>query len=92
MPLEGDRWIVTLAGAARDYPPNDDDGFLTFARSLDHPIIYEHIKDLAPNRQSGPTDAPRTGCVTMTSYHSRRSSSSFLVTPLVLSTPSTARV
>ena len=48
MPLEGDRWIVTLAGAARDYPPNDEDGFLTFARSLDHPIIYEHIKDLAP--------------------------------------------
>lgn len=48
MPMEGDRWIVTLAGAARDYPPNDEAGFLEFARSLDHPIIYDQIKDLQP--------------------------------------------
>ena len=34
VPLEGDRWLVTLAGAARDYPPTDAAGFLEFARSL----------------------------------------------------------
>jgi 2-polyprenyl-6-methoxyphenol hydroxylase-like FAD-dependent oxidoreductase len=46
MPLEGDRWILTLAGAARDYPPNDEDGFLQFARDLNHPIIHDQIKGL----------------------------------------------
>ncbi len=49
MPLEGGRWIVTLAGAARDHPPNDEAGFLAFARSLEHPIIYDQIKDLTPD-------------------------------------------
>jgi 2-polyprenyl-6-methoxyphenol hydroxylase-like FAD-dependent oxidoreductase len=48
MPLEDDRWIVTLAGAARDYPPHDAEGFLQFARSLNHPIIYEQVRDLTP--------------------------------------------
>jgi hypothetical protein len=46
MPLEGERWIVTLAGAARDYPPNDEAGFLAFARELAHPIIYDQVKSL----------------------------------------------
>ena len=31
-PIEGDRWIVTLAGCLKDYPPDDDAGFLDFAR------------------------------------------------------------
>jgi 2-polyprenyl-6-methoxyphenol hydroxylase-like FAD-dependent oxidoreductase len=44
-PLEGDRWIVTLAGAARDYPPIDEADFLEFARSLPSPIVYDSIKD-----------------------------------------------
>ena len=26
-PIEGDRWIVTLAGCLKDYPPDDDGGF-----------------------------------------------------------------
>lgn len=47
-PLEGDRWILTLAGAARDYPPNDEDGFLRFARELQHPVLYEVAKELTP--------------------------------------------
>ncbi len=47
-PLEGDRWLVTLAGAGRDYPPNDDAGYLEFARTLASPILYEAIKDAQP--------------------------------------------
>jgi 2-polyprenyl-6-methoxyphenol hydroxylase-like FAD-dependent oxidoreductase len=40
-PLEGNRWIVTLSGAARDYPPTDERGFLEFARTLAHPILHD---------------------------------------------------
>lgn len=47
-PIEGDRWIVTVAGAGRDYPPTDEAGFLEFARSLRTPILYEAIKDAEP--------------------------------------------
>ena len=45
VPLEGERWLVTLAGAARDYPPTDAAGFLDFARSLPTPVVYEAIQD-----------------------------------------------
>ena len=47
-PVEGDRWLVTLIGADRDYPPNDDAGFLEFARSLPSPCLYEAIRDAEP--------------------------------------------
>jgi 2-polyprenyl-6-methoxyphenol hydroxylase-like FAD-dependent oxidoreductase len=33
-PIEGDRWIVTLAGFHGDNAPADDAGYLTFAESL----------------------------------------------------------
>ncbi|MEH2072277.1 MAG: FAD-dependent monooxygenase [Nostoc sp.] len=46
--VEGNRWIVTLAGVGRDYPPTDEAGFLDFAQSLRSPIIYEAIKDAQP--------------------------------------------
>ncbi|WP_375515630.1 hypothetical protein [uncultured Nostoc sp.] len=41
--IEENRWIVTLTGIGRDYPPTDEAGFLDFARSLRNPIIYEAI-------------------------------------------------
>ena len=47
-PIEGDRWIVTLSGCLKDYPPDDDAGFLDFARSLERPDIFEAIKDAKP--------------------------------------------
>ena len=43
-PIEGNRWIVTLAGCLEDYPPGDDAGFLEFARGLDRPDVYEAIR------------------------------------------------
>jgi 2-polyprenyl-6-methoxyphenol hydroxylase-like FAD-dependent oxidoreductase len=47
-PVEGNRWLVTLAGAGRDYPPTDDAGFLEFARGLRSPILYETIRRAQP--------------------------------------------
>jgi 2-polyprenyl-6-methoxyphenol hydroxylase-like FAD-dependent oxidoreductase len=53
-PIEGHRWMVTLGGYARDYPPTDRDGFLQFARSLRSDLIYRAIRDAEPlSRISG---------------------------------------
>lgn len=48
IPIEGDRWHVTLIGMARDYPPLDEAGFLAFARSLPAGRLYEAIKAAEP--------------------------------------------
>src|SRR5436309_4835185 len=47
-PIEGGYWMVTLAGALRDYPPDDAAGFLDYARSLAQPDLYEAIKEAEP--------------------------------------------
>jgi 2-polyprenyl-6-methoxyphenol hydroxylase-like FAD-dependent oxidoreductase len=47
-PIEGDRWILTLAGYGGDCPPTDEDGFMNFTRSLRSPIIYDAVKGAAP--------------------------------------------
>ena len=46
--VEGNRWLVTLAGNLQDYPPGDEAGFLEFARQLDHPELYSWIRDGSP--------------------------------------------
>jgi 2-polyprenyl-6-methoxyphenol hydroxylase-like FAD-dependent oxidoreductase len=48
IPIEGDRWHVTLLSMAGDYPPTDEAGFLAFARSLPTPQFYEAIKAAEP--------------------------------------------
>ncbi|MDQ7910729.1 hypothetical protein RB614_40155 [Phytohabitans sp. ZYX-F-186] len=48
-PIEGDRWMATLAGIAGDAPPTDDAGFLEFARDLRSPVIYDAIRDAEPD-------------------------------------------
>src|SRR5215203_1243486 len=47
-PVEGNRWIVTLAGVGHDYPPTDEEGFLQFARSLSSPELYRAIERAEP--------------------------------------------
>lgn len=47
-PIEGGRWLVTVAGVMRDYPPTDEEGFLQFAKSLSTPAIYDAIKNARP--------------------------------------------
>ena len=45
VPLEGNRWIVTLVGRHDDKPPSDLDGFLGYAQQLRTPTIYDAIKE-----------------------------------------------
>jgi 2-polyprenyl-6-methoxyphenol hydroxylase-like FAD-dependent oxidoreductase len=50
-PVEGDRWIVTIAGYHGDHPSTDEDANLAFARSLPSPDIagiFEHEQALTP--------------------------------------------
>lgn len=48
LPVEGGRWIVTVSGASREYPPTDEEGFLAFARGLPTPIFAEAITPAQP--------------------------------------------
>lgn len=50
--VEGDRWILTLAGRHGDHPPTDPEGFQGFARALPIPDIHEAI------RTADPVDGP----------------------------------
>jgi 2-polyprenyl-6-methoxyphenol hydroxylase-like FAD-dependent oxidoreductase len=46
--VEGNRWLITLIGGGRDYPPGDEPGFLEFAESLPVPIIADAIRAAEP--------------------------------------------
>jgi 2-polyprenyl-6-methoxyphenol hydroxylase-like FAD-dependent oxidoreductase len=46
--VERGRWLVTLVGAQRDYPPSDCGAFREFARSLPTPEVYQLIADREP--------------------------------------------
>jgi flavin-dependent dehydrogenase len=48
IPLEEDRWFVSLLGASRDYPPSDEADFIEFARSLPTPKLFEAIQHAQP--------------------------------------------
>lgn len=48
VPMEGDRWHVSLVGVGGDYPPTDEAGYMDFVRSLPSPIFYEALKDAEP--------------------------------------------
>ena len=45
---EGERWIVSLGGYLGDHAPQDENGFLDFARSLQKPEIFDVIRDAEP--------------------------------------------
>ncbi len=46
--IETGHWIVSLGGAARDYPPTEEAAFMDFCRTLASPQFYETIKDAKP--------------------------------------------
>ena len=46
--VEDNRWLLTLIGGGRDYPPSDEQGFLEFAESLRDPIIADAIREAEP--------------------------------------------
>jgi 2-polyprenyl-6-methoxyphenol hydroxylase-like FAD-dependent oxidoreductase len=45
LPMEDGRWVVTLYGLHGDAPPHDVEGFMTFARHLRTPTLYNAIRD-----------------------------------------------
>lgn len=47
-PIEGNRWLVTVAGVMHDFPPTDEEGFLQFAKSLSSPLLYKTIEHAKP--------------------------------------------
>ena len=44
LPLEGHRWILTVAGRHSVKPPGDEAGFMDYVQGLRTPTIYEAIK------------------------------------------------
>jgi 2-polyprenyl-6-methoxyphenol hydroxylase-like FAD-dependent oxidoreductase len=44
LPLEGNRWMATIGGRHGDVPSGDAEGFLTYARALRTPTIYNAIR------------------------------------------------
>jgi len=44
LPVEGKRWMVTLAGRYDEKPPGDWDGYLKFAQQLRTPTVYNAIR------------------------------------------------
>ncbi len=48
LPVEGEHWLVTLAGMNEDYPPADEAGFLEFARTLRSNKLYDAIRGARP--------------------------------------------
>jgi 2-polyprenyl-6-methoxyphenol hydroxylase-like FAD-dependent oxidoreductase len=48
LPVEGDRWIVTLAGVHGDVPGTTEDEVLAFARSLLSPAVAQLVERAGP--------------------------------------------
>ncbi|MGW4026535.1 FAD-dependent oxidoreductase [Streptomyces sp. NPDC005009] len=48
LPVEGNRWIVTLSGTRGGEPTDDPGAFVDFALGLGDPVIGELIKDARP--------------------------------------------
>lgn len=48
IPIEGSRWIVTLAGILGDHAPTDEQGWFEFAHSLPVPHLYNALKAATP--------------------------------------------
>jgi 2-polyprenyl-6-methoxyphenol hydroxylase-like FAD-dependent oxidoreductase len=51
LPIEGNRWVLTLTGRLGERPPAEPDGFMDYARRLETQTIYNAIKHA--ERQSG---------------------------------------
>jgi 2-polyprenyl-6-methoxyphenol hydroxylase-like FAD-dependent oxidoreductase len=48
LPMEGDRWHVTMIGMNGNYPPTDPDGFMAFARSMPSQRYADAIAQAEP--------------------------------------------
>jgi 2-polyprenyl-6-methoxyphenol hydroxylase-like FAD-dependent oxidoreductase len=48
LPIEGNRWIMSLTGGGGDYPPTDEHGLADFVRSLPSLDIHNAVKAAKP--------------------------------------------
>ncbi|WRZ95360.1 pyridine nucleotide-disulfide oxidoreductase [Streptomyces sp. NBC_01007] len=48
VPIEGNRWMVSLGGTRGGEPPADPDGFLRYTLDLPHPIVGQLISGAEP--------------------------------------------
>jgi 2-polyprenyl-6-methoxyphenol hydroxylase-like FAD-dependent oxidoreductase len=48
LPVEDERWMLTLVGWYGDHPAGDEEGFLSFTRSLATSTLYDAVKDAEP--------------------------------------------
>ena len=48
LPVEGDRWLVTLVGLNGEYPPTDWEGLASFAGSLPTPALKRLLDERPP--------------------------------------------
>lgn len=48
LPLEGNRWITTVAGIGDDRPPTDEAGFQAFVEGMNPPVLAEAMKQAEP--------------------------------------------
>lgn len=47
-PMEGNKYMVTLAGYSGDTTPRDNESFVEFTRTLARPEVYETLKSMTP--------------------------------------------
>lgn len=47
-PIEGNRWLASCVGFHGEEAPDDEEGWLEYARSLERPEFYEAIRDAKP--------------------------------------------
>lgn len=47
-PIEGGRWMVSVAGLGGERPPLDHQGFVDFAKRLRSTALYEAVRDAEP--------------------------------------------
>jgi len=48
VPIEGDRWLLTVAGTNGDLPPTDEDGFRKFTRGMRSPLMADLVEEMEP--------------------------------------------
>ncbi|GAA3077850.1 hypothetical protein GCM10020254_22500 [Streptomyces goshikiensis] len=90
VPLDGDRWLVTLLGYGSGHaPPTKDEEFLDFARTLRSPALYDAIRDAEPSPRPPGSGGRRTSGATTSGWSAGRPGSSSSATPRAGSTPCT---
>jgi flavin-dependent dehydrogenase len=67
LPIEGDRWHVSVMGGPGSHPTRSADAFEPFARTLRHPIVADLLRHAEPL-----TDVSVTHSTANTRYHYER--------------------